>query len=127
MNTSFLLLEDGTVFTATGFGSPAPLLGKQAPMAEVVFNTSMCGYQEILTDPSYHGQMVVMTYPPHIGNYGCEAPFEEHLGYPNPSAVQHCSFILYIQALFPPRRGSLYMIICSHTELSAFVGWIHVH
>src|SRR5690554_311937 len=83
MNTSFLLLEDGTVFTATGFGTPAPLLGNQAPIAEVVFNTSMCGYQEILTDPSYHGQMVVMTYP-HIGNYGCEASFEEHLGLPKP-------------------------------------------
>ena len=76
MNTSFLLLEDGTVFTATGFGTPAPLLGKKAPIAEVVFNTSMCGYQQILTDPSYHGQMVVMTSP-HIGNYGCEPLFSE--------------------------------------------------
>ncbi len=78
MDTSFLLLEDGTVFTATGFGEPAPFLGEQTLVAEVVFNTSMTGYQEILTDPSYHGQMVVMTYP-HIGNYGCERVFEEQI------------------------------------------------
>jgi carbamoyl-phosphate synthase small subunit len=61
-----LALEDGTVFTGSGFGAvelPAPVTG------EVVFNTGMTGYQEILTDPSYTGQIVTMTYP-HIGNYG---------------------------------------------------------
>jgi carbamoyl-phosphate synthase small subunit len=61
-----LALEDGTVFTGTAFGAvdlPAPTAG------EVVFNTGMTGYQEILTDPSYSGQIVTMTYP-HIGNYG---------------------------------------------------------
>ncbi len=58
-----LVLEDGTVFEGTGFGAHAENFG------EVVFNTSMTGYQEILTDPSYCGQIVTMTYPL-IGNYG---------------------------------------------------------
>ena len=58
-----LALEDGTVFTGRGFGHTGTLEG------EVVFNTSMTGYQEILTDPSYKGQIVMMTYPL-IGNYG---------------------------------------------------------
>src|SRR5437773_11887856 len=58
-----LALEDGTVFTGRAFGSPGTAEG------EVVFNTSMTGYQEILTDPSYKGQIVTMTYPL-IGNYG---------------------------------------------------------
>jgi carbamoyl-phosphate synthase small subunit len=58
-----LALEDGTVFEGRSFGSPGEKAG------EVVFNTSMTGYQEILTDPSYKGQIVIMTYPL-IGNYG---------------------------------------------------------
>jgi carbamoyl-phosphate synthase small subunit len=58
-----LALEDGTVFTGRGFGAGGTTEG------EVVFNTSMTGYQEILTDPSYKGQIVTMTYPL-IGNYG---------------------------------------------------------
>lgn len=58
-----LALEDGTVFTGRSFGACGETDG------EVVFNTSMTGYQEILTDPSYRGQMVTMTYP-QIGNYG---------------------------------------------------------
>jgi carbamoyl-phosphate synthase small subunit len=58
-----LALEDGTVFRGEGFGAEGEVDG------EVCFNTSMTGYQEILTDPSYRGQIVAMTYP-HIGNYG---------------------------------------------------------
>jgi carbamoyl-phosphate synthase small subunit len=58
-----LALEDGTVYTGRAFGARGEVDG------EVVFNTSMTGYQEILTDPSYHGQIVAMTYPL-IGNYG---------------------------------------------------------
>lgn len=58
-----LALEDGTVFTGWSFGATGEAYG------EVVFNTSITGYQEILTDPSYCGQIVTMTYP-HIGNYG---------------------------------------------------------
>jgi carbamoyl-phosphate synthase small subunit len=58
-----LALEDGTVFSGQSFGATGEVDG------EVVFNTSMTGYQEILTDPSYRGQIVTMTYP-EIGNYG---------------------------------------------------------
>lgn len=61
-----LALEDGTVFTGNGFGASGEVDG------EVCFNTSMTGYQEILTDPSYRGQIVAMTYP-EIGNYGVNA------------------------------------------------------
>ena len=63
MGIAKLALEDGTVFTGRPFGAQGEADG------EVVFNTSMTGYQEILTDPSYHGQIVAMTYPL-IGNYG---------------------------------------------------------
>jgi carbamoyl-phosphate synthase small subunit len=63
MDVAKLALEDGTVFAGTAFGARGEVDG------EVVFNTSMTGYQEILTDPSYHGQIVAMTYP-QIGNYG---------------------------------------------------------
>ena len=58
-----LALEDGTVFEGRSFGREGEVTG------EVVFNTALCGYQEVLTDPSYAGQIVTMTYP-HIGNYG---------------------------------------------------------
>ncbi|MCI0460341.1 MAG: glutamine-hydrolyzing carbamoyl-phosphate synthase small subunit [Gemmataceae bacterium] len=67
-----LALEDGTVFTGRGFGAQGETFG------EVVFNTSMTGYQEVLTDPSYKGQIVTMTYPL-IGNYGI-----------NPEDVESC-------------------------------------
>ena len=60
---AILALEDGSVFVGQGFGAIAESCG------EVCFNTSMTGYQEILTDPSYKGQIVSMTYPL-IGNYG---------------------------------------------------------
>src|SRR6202012_3322987 len=60
---AILALEDGSVFHGQGFGARASACG------EVCFNTSMTGYQEILTDPSYKGQIVTMTYPL-IGNYG---------------------------------------------------------
>lgn len=63
MKKALLVIEDGTVFEGSGFGAEGEVFG------EVVFNTSMTGYQEILTDPSYNGQIVTMTYP-EIGNYG---------------------------------------------------------
>src|SRR5436190_18358757 len=63
LRTAKLALEDGTIFTGRAFGFTGTTQG------EVVFNTSMTGYQEILTDPSYAGQIVTMTYPL-IGNYG---------------------------------------------------------
>ncbi len=68
-----LALEDGTVFTGRAFGAPGEKLG------EVVFNTSLTGYQEILSDPSYKGQIVAMTYPM-IGNVGTTAADEESHG-----------------------------------------------
>ena len=60
---AFLALADGRVFTGKSFGASGEAKG------EVVFNTSMTGYQEVLTDPSYKGQMVTMTYP-QVGNTG---------------------------------------------------------
>ncbi|MEQ1604547.1 MAG: glutamine-hydrolyzing carbamoyl-phosphate synthase small subunit [Pyrinomonadaceae bacterium] len=63
MNKAILVLEDGRTFTGVSFGADGEAFG------EMVFNTSMSGYQEILTDPSYAGQIVCMTYPL-IGNYG---------------------------------------------------------
>jgi carbamoyl-phosphate synthase small subunit len=67
---SILALEDGRIFRGLGYGAPGECLG------EVVFNTSLTGYQEIATDPSYAGQIVVLTNP-QIGNYGtCQADNE---------------------------------------------------
>jgi carbamoyl-phosphate synthase small subunit len=63
---ALLALEDGTIFHGTSAGAPAEAFG------ELVFNTGMTGYQEVLTDPSYRGQIVVMTYP-EIGIYGVNA------------------------------------------------------
>jgi carbamoyl-phosphate synthase small subunit len=60
---AILALEDGRIFRGQGYGAPVERVG------EVVFNTSLTGYQEIFTDPSYAGQIVVLTNP-HIGNYG---------------------------------------------------------
>ncbi|WP_048810243.1 glutamine-hydrolyzing carbamoyl-phosphate synthase small subunit [Candidatus Methylacidiphilum infernorum] len=65
---AFLILEDGTVFRGESFGAEGTVVG------EICFNTSMTGYQEILTDPSYKGQIVCLTYP-EIGNYGIN-PFD---------------------------------------------------
>lgn len=61
--TAVIVLADGTVFTGQGFGAPTKAAG------EICFNTSMTGYQESLTDPSYHGQIITFTFP-HIGNIG---------------------------------------------------------
>jgi carbamoyl-phosphate synthase small subunit len=68
-----LYLEDGTLFTGKGFGKRATRVG------ELVFNTSMTGYQKILTDPSYKGQIINMTYPL-IGNYGVNDTDDESEG-----------------------------------------------
>lgn len=65
-----LALEDGTLWPGRGFGARGETTG------EIVFNTSMTGYQEILTDPSYHGQIMTMTQP-HIGNTGCNPDDDE--------------------------------------------------
>lgn len=92
MNMTFLVLADGSVFPGKGFGQKAPLATELKalqnpsefsrepalqPAGEVVFNTGMCGYPEIITDPSYAGQLVTMTYP-HIGNYGVDPLWSEN-------------------------------------------------
>jgi carbamoyl-phosphate synthase small subunit len=70
MKKALLVLEDGSQYDAEPFGATGTQTG------EVVFNTSITGYQEILTDPSYHGQIVTMTQP-HIGNYGTNPEDDE--------------------------------------------------
>ncbi|MDE3198917.1 MAG: glutamine-hydrolyzing carbamoyl-phosphate synthase small subunit [Acidobacteriota bacterium] len=70
MDSAILALEDGTVFEGRSFGAPAERSG------EVVFNTAITGYQEIFTDPSYSGQIVVLTNP-QIGNYGTSSSDNE--------------------------------------------------
>ena len=70
---AILALADGTVFEGEHFGATGETIG------EVVFNTSMTGYQEVITDPSYKGQIVTMTYPL-IGNYGCNESDIESIG-----------------------------------------------
>ena len=67
---AILALEDGTVFEGVSVGAPGLSVG------EVVFNTAMTGYQEILTDPSYARQLVTLTYP-HVGNTGCTSQDDE--------------------------------------------------
>ena len=64
--TAYVLLEDGTRFDGLACGADAPAVG------EIVFTTSMSGYQEAMTDPSYAGQLITFTYP-QIGNYGVSA------------------------------------------------------
>ena len=81
---AFLILEDGTVFTGTSIGS------KKEVISEIVFNTSMTGYLEVLTDPSYAGQAVVMTYPL-IGNYGITPDMESGRPWPDGYIVRELS------------------------------------
>ena len=84
---AFLILEDGTVFQGTSIGSAREVI------SEIVFNTSMTGYLEVLTDPSYAGQAVVMTYPL-IGNYGiCYEDMESARPWPDAYIVRELSRI----------------------------------
>ena len=81
---AFLILEDGTVFTGTSNGSTRECI------SEIVFNTSMTGYLEVLTDPSYAGQAVTMTYPL-IGNYGITPDMESKKAWPDGYIVRELS------------------------------------
>ena len=81
---AFLILEDGNVFTGTSIGSTREVI------SEIVFNTSMTGYLEVLTDPSYAGQAVVMTYPL-IGNYGITPDMESERPWPDGYIVRELS------------------------------------
>ena len=92
-DAALLALEDGTTFHGTAYGARGTALG------EVVFNTGMTGYPEVLTDPSYHGQMVCMTYPL-IGNYGItEEDFESR-------RLWLCGFIVREVSRIPSNRRS---------------------
>ena len=81
---AFLILEDGTVFTGTSIGSTRDMI------SEIVFNTSMTGYLEVLTGPSYAGQAVVMTYPL-IGNHGITPDMESLKAWPDGYIVRELS------------------------------------
>lgn len=82
---AFLILEDGTVFEGTHIGADREII------SEIVFNTSMAGYLEVLTDPSYAGQAVCMTYPL-IGNYGvCREDMESRQAWPDGFIVRELS------------------------------------
>jgi len=82
---AFLILEDGTVFKGVSIGSDKEVI------SEIVFNTSMTGYLEVLTDPSYAGQAVCMTYPL-IGNYGiCREDMESLRAWPDGYIVRELS------------------------------------
>ncbi len=84
---AFLILEDGTVFEGTHIGADREII------SEIVFNTSMAGYLEVLTDPSYAGQAVCMTYPL-IGNYGvCREDMESRRPWPDGFIVRELSRI----------------------------------
>lgn len=84
---AFLILEDGHVFTGTSIGAQCEVI------SEIVFNTSMTGYLEVLTDPSYAGQAVTMTYPL-IGNYGiCYEDMESERPWPDGYIVRELSRI----------------------------------
>lgn len=116
LSICFLVLKDGTVLRGKSFGATAPLSKElmvgdiTSAAGEVVFNTGMTGYHEILTDPSYTGQLVLMTYP-HLGNYGCDDKWseigpEEKSGR---SGVKPCGFITrnYYEGPIGPGRSSL--------------------
>jgi carbamoyl-phosphate synthase small subunit len=90
----YLILEDGTVFEGMAFGADEVATG------EVVFTTSMTGYQEVVTDPSYCGQIITFTYPL-IGNYGINRQDYESI---NPAAA---GVILYENASFPSHCESI--------------------
>ena len=88
---ALLALADGTLFRGVAIGAEGKTVG------EVVFNTAMSGYQEILTDPSYSRQIVTLTYP-HIGNTGCNAADAESTrsarrgsGHPRPAAASRAT------------------------------------
>ena len=86
--TAKLVLQNGTIFTGVSFGAIGETIG------ELCFNTGMTGYQEILTDPSYFGQLVTMTYP-HIGNYGVNSEDMES------KRVQAAGFIIREENVVP--------------------------
>ena len=94
-NSALLVLADGTTFEGVGVGH-RPESGVVA--GEVVFNTALVGYQEILTDPSYAGQIITFTYP-HIGNYGVNGDDDE-------ARAPHCRGVILRDLARAGDRGS---------------------
>ena len=95
---AFLILEDGTVFEGISIGAVREVI------SEIVFNTSMAGYLEVLTDPSYAGQAVCMTYPL-IGNYGvCKEDMESERPWPAGFIAAYSSF--WRKTMCPASRAS---------------------
>ena len=93
-----IALEDGSVFTGRGFGAATTVTG------EVVFNTAMTGYQEAITDPSYAGQILVMTAPM-IGNYGVNtSDFESRRIYAAGFIIREYSPVVRVIWAFPSSR-----------------------
>ncbi len=90
-NKGYLILENGEIFTGELWGE---IEQQQSPVAELVFNTSMTGYQEIITDPSYHQQAVLFTYPL-IGQYGVHSSHSE-------SDRVQCSFVVVQSHCYEP-------------------------
>ena len=115
---AFLILEDGTVFCGSSIGSDREVI------SEIVFNTSMTGYLEVLTDPSYAGQAVAMTYPL-IGNYGiCREDMESFRPWPDGFIVRELSRIpsnfrsdLSIQQFMEDHERKGHFAICSDKEV----------
>ncbi len=103
-----LALADGSIYRGKGFGAIGLAVG------ELCFNTAMSGYQEILSDPSYRGQIVTLTYP-HIGNTGVNPEDME-------GARIHCSALVVRNLPRPPAVGAalkLCMLSCRHIRLPA--------
>lgn len=125
MITALLVLDDASVFPGRAWGAPALTIDDLNPaqtpakgVGEVVFNTAMSGYHEVLTDPSYTGQLVVMTYP-HIGNYGTDPAWSE-VGPedgPDRSGIKAAGFA--VRSLYegpvPDGRTSLDDLLQTHT------------
>jgi len=126
---SFLVLEDGSVYSGQHFGAQPPKAsdledmgpekgdGGDRSIGEVVFNTGMTGYYEILTDPSYTGQIVAMTYP-HIGNYGVDPEWSEtseERGVKRP-AIKASGMVVrsLYKGVIPPGRMTLDEILKQH-------------
>ena len=100
---ALLALEDGRTFKCRSFTGPGEAQG------EVVFNTSMTGYQEVLTDPSYSGQMVTMTYPL-VGNYGTNPEDVES------ARIQVAAFIVKEYQAHPSNYRSTRSLLMSVSE-----------
>lgn len=110
-----LVLDDGTVYTGTSFGYESPVCG------EVVFNTAMTGYPESLTDPSYKGQILAMTYPL-IGNYGVPTSDADAAGIP----LRMESGSIHAEALVVADYSETYSHWEAHESLSEWLKKCHI-